>query len=211
VLESLREPLETGAITLARAAARIELPAAFQLVAAMNPCPCGYHGDEERECRCRPRRIERYRGRISGPLLDRIDLVIEVPRVATAELLAGSAAFLATSATSSGGAPVSRAAHAAMSAATLREQVHAARMRQRHRSDGLNARLGVAELAVHCALDAAGTRLLAAGVERLGLSGRGLHRVLRVARTIADLEQYERIAAAHVAEALQLRRVPHGA
>ncbi len=211
VLESLREPLETGAITLARAAARIELPAAFQLVAAMNPCPCGYHGDEERECRCRPRRIERYRGRISGPLLDRIDLVIEVPRVATAELLAGSAAFLATSATSPGDAPVSRAAHAAMSAATLREQVHAARLRQRHRSDGLNARLGVAELAVHCALDAAGTRLLAAGVERLGLSGRGLHRVLRVARTIADLEQYERIAAAHVAEALQLRRVPHGA
>ena len=197
VLESLREPLETGVITLARAAARLELPAAFQFVAAMNPCPCGYHGDEERECRCRPRRIERYRGRISGPLVDRIDLVIEVPRVATAELLPGSA-------------PAGVVAPS-LSAAALREQVHAARERQQHRSDGLNARLGVAELAVHCAIDAAGTRLLAAGVERLGLSGRGLHRVLRVARTIADLEQYERIAAAHVAEALQLRRVPHGA
>ena len=214
VLESLREPLETGAITLARAAARLELPAAFQLVAAMNPCPCGYHGDPERECRCRARNVARYRGRISGPLLDRIDLVIEVPRVATAELLVGSAPAVTPGETPGAVLPAASAAtpaagtNGSMSAATLRAQVHAARERQQQRAGCLNARLGVAGLAVHCALDAAGTRLLAAGAERLGLSGRGLHRVLRVARTIADLEGSEAIAAGHLAEALQLRRVP---
>jgi magnesium chelatase family protein len=207
VLESLREPLETGAITLARAAARLELPAAFQLVAAMNPCPCGYHGDPERECRCRPRHVARYRGRISGPLLDRIDLVIEVPRVATAELLPGSVPAVTSCGAAGAVAPVASVT-AAMSAATLRAQVHAARERQQRRAGCLNARLGVAGLAVHCALDAAGTRLLAAGAERLGLSARGLHRVLRVARTIADLEGSAAIAAGHLAEALQLRRVP---
>ncbi|MCC7461043.1 MAG: YifB family Mg chelatase-like AAA ATPase [Gammaproteobacteria bacterium] len=213
VLESLREPLESGAITLARASARIELPAAFQLMAAMNPCPCGYHGDEERECCCRPRHIARYRGRISGPLLDRIDLVIEVPRVAMAELLPGAAPVAATAATPPGLTPASGAAAASagrppMSAAALRAQVIAARERQQRRAGSLNARLGVAELATHCALDAAGTRLLAMGAEKLRLSGRGLHRVLRVARTIADLEGYETIATAHLAEALQLRRTP---
>ena len=149
VLESLREPLETGAITLARAAARIELPAAFQLVAAMNPCPCGYLGDSERSCRCGPRRVARYRGRISGPLLDRIDLIIDVPRVPTAELL-----------------PVTEVptASAASGAQALREQVRAARARQMQRGGCLNARMEVAQLGRLCALDAAGRRLLAAGL-----------------------------------------------
>jgi magnesium chelatase family protein len=171
----------------------------------MNPCPCGYHGDPERECRCRPRHVARYRGRISGPLLDRIDLVIEVPRVATVELLPGSAVAMSTNPSAPGQAAAS-AGSLAMSAAALRAQVHAAREHQQRRAGCLNARLGVAELGVHCALDAAGTRLLAAGAERLGLSGRGLHRVLRVARTIADLEGSEAIVAGHLAEALQLRR-----
>ncbi len=195
VLESLREPLETGAITLARAAARVDLPAAFQLVAAMNPCPCGYLGDAERACRCGPRRVERYRGRISGPLLDRIDLVIDVPRVGTEELL-----------------PVAASAPpAAFGAATLREQVRTARACQRQRGAYLNARLPVPQLAQFCGLDAGARRLLAAGRERLALSGRGTHRVLRVARTIADLEGSEGITAAHVAEALQLKRLPERA
>ena len=195
VLESLREPLETGAITLARAAARIDLPAAFQLVAAMNPCPCGYLGDTERVCRCGPRRVQRYRGRISGPLLDRIDLIIDVPRVATEELLPA-------------GPPALPAVADARGAESLREQVRAARARQMQRSGCLNARLEAGQLAGPCGLDAGGRRLLAAGRERLALSGRGTHRVLRVARTIADLEGSEAIAATHVAEALQLRRVP---
>jgi magnesium chelatase family protein len=196
VLESLREPLESGAITLARAAARIELPAAFQLVAAMNPCPCGYLGDGERVCRCGPRRVERYRARISGPLLDRIDLIIDVPRAQTDELLPGSTSPLATSAS----APIS--------AAELRMQVSKARDRQQHRSGCLNARLGVAELSRYCVLDEVGTRLLAAGRRHLALSGRGIHRVLRVARTIADMEGCDAISALHVAEALQLKRLP---
>jgi magnesium chelatase family protein len=195
VLEALREPLESGTITLSRAASRIELPAAFQLVAAMNPCPCGYLGDTERECRCGQRRVARYRGRISGPLLDRIDLVIDVPRVTTAELLPAAA-------------PAPSVAADARSAQAVRERVHAARARQMQRSGCLNARLEVGQLAESCALDAGGRRLLAAGRERLALSGRGTHRVLRVARTIADLEGCESITAAHVAEALQLRRLP---
>jgi magnesium chelatase family protein len=184
-------------ITLARAAARLELPAAFQFVAAMNPCPCGYLGDTERECRCGQRRVTRYRGRISGPLLDRIDLVIDVPRVTTAELLSAAA-------------PAPTGAADARSAQAVREQVHAARARQMRRSGCLNARLEVGRLAEFCVLDAGGRRLLAAGRERLALSGRGMHRVLRVARTIADLEGCESITAAHVAEALQLRRVARG-
>jgi magnesium chelatase family protein len=201
VLESLREPLETGAITLARAAARIELPAAFQLVAAMNPCPCGYHGDSERPCRCGPRRVARYRGRISGPLLDRIDLIIDVPRVAMDELLPRVAAERPDASPT-----VAKHPPSASDAHALRDQVRAARARQMQRSGCLNARLRVDLLAESCALDAAGRRLLAAACERLALSGRGAHRVLRVARTIADLEACATLSAGHLAEALQWRR-----
>ncbi|HTP39651.1 MAG TPA: YifB family Mg chelatase-like AAA ATPase [Steroidobacteraceae bacterium] len=191
VLESLREPLETGRICIARAAQRLELPAGFQLVAAMNPCPCGYLGDARQECRCGQRRVERYRARISGPLLDRIDLRIEVPRLDPAELLIPRA-------------PCTAAQNAA------RRRVAAARQLQQARRGCLNAQLGVAQMQECCALGPTAERLLARSLEQMNLSARGVHRVLRVARTIADLDGAERLEPAHVAEAIQLRRMPAG-
>lgn len=186
VLEVLREPLETGQITVSRAARQADFPAAFQLVAAMNPCPCGYQGDEAGRCRCTPDQVARYRGRISGPLLDRIDLQIVVPRVEAAALLDPAAA-------------------AGESSAQVRARVVACRARQQRRQGKPNARLSVAEVEALCRPDAAGTALLQAAMQRLRLSARAGHRCLKVARTLADLEGADGIGSAHVAEALGYR------
>jgi len=187
-LEALRQPLEDGFLTIARARAVHRFPARFTLVAAMNPCPCGHLGDARHECRCPLPAIERYRSRVSGPLLDRIDLHVEVPAVELREL---------------------READGERSAAVL-ARVESARRRQRERSSPrfpvvLNAALAGSEISAHCALDAAGRSLLEAAFERLGLSARGVTRLLKVARTIADLAGAERIAPPHVAEAIQYR------
>jgi len=187
-LEALRQPLEDGFLTVARARAVHRFPARFTLVAAMNPCPCGHLGDARHACRCPLPVIERYRSRISGPLLDRIDLHVEVPAVELRDL---------------------RETGAESSAAVL-ARVEAARNRQRARfpprhSGSLNSALAGTDLAAHCALDADGRSLLDAAFERLGLSARAVTRVLRVARTIADLAGAERLSAGHVAEAIQYR------
>jgi magnesium chelatase family protein len=196
VLESLREPLETGAITIARAAARLELPARFQLIAAMNPCPCGYYGDPLQRCVCSTARVERYRQRISGPLLDRIDIRIEVPR------LAGDAFAASTPLTRS--APAGDAVPAGM-------QVQQAQRWRLHRSGCLSARLDASQIQRYCRLPPDSQRLLERSAERLALSGRGIHRLLAVGRTIADLAGSEAIEPPHLAEAVQLRRALGGA
>lgn len=189
VLESLREPLETGTIALARARGRIELPAQFQLIAAMNPCPCGYWKDERHSCRCTPARIRRYRQRISGPLLDRIDIRILVPRLSDGEL--------------TGSKIPSRPEY---QTSTARLCVSAARSRRQACSGAISARLSRAQLQRCCALHGDARRLLQLSCEQLGLSGRGVHRVLAVSRTIADLAASDAIETAHLAEAIQLRR-----
>jgi magnesium chelatase family protein len=192
VLEALREPLETGRILVSRAARQAEFPARFQLVAAMNPCPCGYHGDTRGQvCSCTPDQIARYRGRVSGPLLDRLDMQIEVPAVPPALLDA-----------SSGGADES--------SATVRARVSAARQRQLVRQGRPNAELGPGELDRHCAPAPAARTLLHQAVERLRLSARAYHRVLRLARTIADLDGVDGIGVAQVAEAVGYRRLDRG-
>jgi magnesium chelatase family protein len=193
VLEALREPLESGVVAIARTALQVEYPARFQLAAAMNPCPCGYLGDPAGKCRCAPPEIARYRARISGPLLDRIDLRVEVASLPSDELL--------------GEAPDPRALNSADAA----ERVRRARLVQRSRAGKLNFELSGNEIQQHCRLDPAGRRLLAQARDRLNLSARGVHRALRVARTIADLEENARSADSaldpvHLAEALQLRR-----
>jgi magnesium chelatase family protein len=189
VLESLREPLESGAITLSRASCRRELPADFQLLAAMNPCPCGYQGDAGDRCKCSPGAVARYRSRISGPLLDRIDIRVEVARPSMIEMRG-----LDT--------PPTGPANAVCST----QQIAAAQLRQQQRAGCLNARLPVRRLAADCALGPAATLLLERSVVPLALTGRGLHRLLRISRTIADLAESEQIAAEHLAEAIQLRR-----
>lgn len=185
VLEALREPLESGRIHISRAARQADFPAQFQLVAAMNPCPCGYHGDASGKCRCTPDQVARYRKKLSGPLLDRIDLQIEVPAL-PAEVLQNAA----------DGEP----------SASIRARVTSARERQQSRQGKPNARLSTKELDRHCQPDAAGGALLKQALARLNLSARAYHRVLRVARTIADLAGCEPILAPHVAEAVQYRR-----
>ncbi|HEX5960435.1 MAG TPA: YifB family Mg chelatase-like AAA ATPase [Rhodanobacteraceae bacterium] len=187
VLEVLREPLESGRIVISRAARQAEFPARFQLVAAMNPCPCGYAGDADGRCRCTPDAIARYRGRISGPLLDRIDILCDVPRMSLTELNA------------------KRGAHDEDSA-TVRSRVIAARNVAMQRAGKPNAMLAVREIERDCALGNAERMLLERAMEKLSLSARAYHRVLRVARTIADLGGSERIAREHLAEAVQYRR-----
>ena len=186
-LEALREPLETGVISLSRAARSATFPASFQLVAAMNPCPCGYAGDASGRCRCTPAQIARYLAKLSGPLIDRLDLHIEVPRVDFATL----------------GDEVRSVA----SATAVVEAVSAARERQCRRQQGLNARLSPAQIDEHARLDDESRKLLARAAATLGLSARACHRVQRVARTIADLDASARIAAEHVAEAIAYRRL----
>jgi magnesium chelatase family protein len=188
VLEALRQPLEDGFITVSRAAASATYPAEFVLVAAMNPCPCGNYGSRIHECRCTRSQIERYRGRISGPLLDRIDIQVEMPEVGFGELTQKS-----------GGEPSS----------DVRARVERARQRQRERfrEDGilLNAQMNARLIKQYCAPDRESEALLANAVRQLKLSARAYQRILKVARTIADVEGSERVGLSHYAEAIQYR------
>ncbi len=185
-LEALREPLETGRIVISRAARQAEFPARFQLLAAMNPCPCGHHGSTLRHCRCSPEAVSRYQSRISGPLLDRIDLQVEVPALAV-ETLASAPDGEAT--------------------AGVAARVAVAQQRQQDRQGCLNAALWGDALDTHCRLDDTASRLLSTAASRLAWSARSHHRVLRMARTIADLAACASIQGAHLAEAIQYRRV----
>jgi magnesium chelatase family protein len=186
VLEALREPLESGRVAISRAARQVQFPARFQLVAAMNPCPCGHCGDRTGRCRCTPERIARYRGRVSGPLADRIDIKLEVPAPREAELVAPAAAE---------------------NSANVAQRVSAARERQLVRQGKPNALLGPKEIDRLCATDREGDQLLRHALARLLLSARAYHRVLRVGRSIADLAQSAGITAEHIAEAIQYRRL----
>jgi magnesium chelatase family protein len=187
VLEVLRQPLEDRVVTVARVGFTVRFPASFMFVAAMNPCPCGYLGDPVRECLCTPPQIRRYRTRISGPLLDRIDLHVEVPRVPVTDLIA---------------------APAGESSGAIRARVQQARAKQQARFGGIapcNAEMTPRYLRRHCRLGEDEKRFLRGAIERLGLSARAFERVLRVGRTIADLEGCGEIGAAHLAEAIQYR------
>jgi magnesium chelatase family protein len=188
VLESLRQPLEEGTISITRVAAALTYPARVMLVAAMNPCPCGFLGDRVRPCVCSPVQIQRYRARVSGPLLDRIDLHVETPAVPFRDLAADERGE---------------------ESSTIRERVIAARARQVERYQGSrthnNAQLRPMQIKKHCRVDGPGRVLIEQAVARLGLSARAYMRILKVARTIADLEQKDSIAAEHVAEAIQYR------
>jgi magnesium chelatase family protein len=183
-LESLREPLETGHITIARAARRAEFPARFQLIAAMNPCPCGYLGSSTHNCRCTPDQVTRYQGKLSGPLLDRIDLHVEVPNLPADDVLR---------------APAGEAS------IHMRARCTAARERALVRQGKTNQALAGQEIDLFAPIDVVTSQLLRTAATRLGWSARGVHRTLKVARTIADLAGSEKIALAHVAEAMQYR------
>ena len=185
VLEQLRQPLEEGSVTLARSNGTLTFPARLMLVAAMNPCPCGFYGDNTRECRCTPGIIQRYLAKVSGPLLDRIDLHIEVPAVAYKEL---------------------RTQASGHTSAQIRERVEAAREVQRGRGY-YNSQIPPSQLRMHCALDDSGERTLETAVRRMNLSARAHDRMLRVARTIADLNGAENVSAKHLAEAVQFRNL----
>ncbi len=187
VLEVLREPLETGSITISRAARQAEFPARFQLIAAMNPCPCGYLGDSGGRCRCTAERVERYRSRISGPLLDRLDMHVEMPRVSLDMLRTPSSSIEPSEA--------------------VAERVRSARETQIERQGTANARLTNREIERYCRLEPAARSLIERAVTSLGLSARAHHRVLKLARTIADLAGSAEIEAAHVSEAIGLRRL----
>ncbi len=187
VLEVLREPLEARVITIARAGAQLEFPAGFQLIAAMNPCPCGYLGDPQGDCGCSAERVASYRGKVSGPLLDRIDLHVEVQRPPRAALRPGSP-----------GGTRSR---------DVAARVIRARRRQIKRGDQCNARLDGDALDTACALDPGSLLLLENAAEKFRLAVRAYRRVQRVARTIADLAGEEHIARPHIAEAISLRQL----
>lgn len=185
VLEVLREPLESGHITISRAARQADFPAQFQLIAAMNPCPCGYLGHHNNKCRCTPDQVSRYRAKISGPLLDRIDLHIEVPALKEDELINAAESECSQS---------------------VRARVEKARALQLARQGKPNNLLGTKEIDVYCQPDESGLTLLKTAISRLNLSARAYHRILKVARTIADLSNEANIKPAHIAEAVQYRR-----
>jgi magnesium chelatase family protein len=188
VLEVLREPLESGQITISRAARQAEFPARFQLIAAMNPCPCGYHGHPSGRCRCSPDQVQRYRGKISGPLLDRIDLHVEVPSLPLKLLHSDEKVETESS-------------H------VVGKRVAAAHQRQHVRCDKANSQLDNRLLEVHCQLEVESRQLLEDAISKLGLSARAYHRILKVARTIADLAAEEKIGLAHLTEAIGYRRL----
>lgn len=187
VLEVLREPLESGYITISRAARQAEFPAEFQLIAAMNPCPCGYLGHYSGKCHCTPDQIKRYRGKISGPLLDRIDIQIEVPAIPQEDLV--------------------RRVSQGEKSSRVQQRTEAARQRQLKRQGSANNRLTVKEIDKYCQPDTDGENLLKQAIHRLNFSARAYHRVLKVARTIADLSNTKIINRQHVAEAIQYRRL----
>ncbi|MBO9541397.1 YifB family Mg chelatase-like AAA ATPase [bacterium] len=194
VLEVMRQPLEDGVVTIARAQMTLSYPARFTLAAALNPCPCGYRGDPAHPCTCSAHQAERYWTRLSGPLLDRIDLQIQVPRLSQGDLMDGSLSE---------------------SSASIRSRVLAARDRQRRRFEGLagvhcNAQMTSRQVRQFCALDAAGGELLKQAIARLGLSARSFDRILKVARTIADLAASDGVLSPHVAEAIQYRTLDRG-
>jgi magnesium chelatase family protein len=184
-LEALREPLESGSITISRAARRADFPARFQLIAAMNPCPCGHLGNPLKNCRCTPDQVSRYQSKLSGPLLDRIDLHVEVNAIAPQELLQ---------------------ARAGESSAALRTRASAARERAMERQGCSNQALQGQAIDAHCHLDAAAQQFLHTASTRLAWSARATHRALKVARTIADLAGATAVQVPHVAEAVQYRR-----
>jgi magnesium chelatase family protein len=188
VLEVLREPLESGRVTISRAARQAEFPARFQLIAAMNPCPCGYLGDRGGRCRCTADQVQRYRARISGPILDRIDMHIEVPPLPKEMLY-------------------SETEQNGEASARVRERVEQARERQQGRAGKANHRLDSRDIDRHCRLAPADRALLERAMEQLGLSARASHRILRVARTIADIEGSEAINTTHLSEAISFRRL----
>ncbi|MDD2722948.1 MAG: YifB family Mg chelatase-like AAA ATPase [Methylovulum sp.] len=188
VLEVLREPLETGHITISRANRQADFPARFQLVAAMNPCPCGYLGDASGRCHCTSEQVARYRGRISGPLLDRIDMHLEVPHVPHEVLRKGSAT-------------------GEESSAAIRARVVAARNIALARSGKANSALSAKEVKIVCELPEAGHRLLEQAMDKFGLSNRAYHRILKLARTIADLAQSPQIQIPHLSEAISYRKL----
>lgn len=187
-LEVLRQPLEENCVTISRAMGSVTFPANLMLVAAMNPCPCGYRGDPRRQCNCNPMQIERYLAKISGPLLDRIDIHIEVPAVPFRELSDGKAGT---------------------SSAQMRDQVEEARQIQRQRFQGaplnVNGKMSPRQIRTHCKLDSEAESLLRTAMEEMGLSARAHDKILRVGRTIADLEQSDRITAIHLSEAINYR------
>lgn len=185
VLEALREPLDSGRIHIARAARHAEFPAQFQLVAAMNPCPCGFHGDAYRRCRCTPDQILRYRSRLSGPLLDRIDLQLEVPAVPAEVLQQPPDGETST---------------------VVRARVRQARNRQLERQGKANAQLDTREIDQHCLAEMSAVSLLKQAIRRFELSARAYHRLLKISRTVADMEGCDSINSRHVAEAVQFRR-----
>lgn len=190
VLEVLREPLETGHITISRAANQADFPADFQLIAAMNPCPCGYLGDPRGCCNCTPNLVARYRSKISGPLLDRIDIQLEVRALSEKELTS---------------APDGE------SSASVRERIESAHGRQLQRQGKANNQLSTKDIDRWCSPDDRGAQLLKQAITKLNLSARAYHRILKVARTIADLAHAEQIASTHIAEAIQYRKLDRGA
>jgi magnesium chelatase family protein len=189
-LEVLREPLESGVVTISRAARQSEFPARFQLVAAMNPCPCGWAGDPSARCRCSIESIQRYRSRLSGPLMDRIDLQLSVPRISPQEMRSDAPKGEAT--------------------AIVRARVMAARDVQTQRCGKTNARLSQSETETFCRLNSKDQQLLERAMEALQLSARAMHRILRVARTIADLDQSEHIQTQHLTESIAYRQLDRG-
>lgn len=191
VLEVLRQPMEDGAVTISRASSSLEFPARFMLVAAMNPCPCGHLGDHLHGCTCNPTQIKRYKDKLSGPLLDRIDIHLEVPAVPFKEMTHGPEGE---------------------SSATIRKRVITARGRQterfkKHKRTYANSQMSSRDLKKYCLLDQTCLNLLEQGMERLRLSARAYNRILKIARTIADLAGQELIEPGHIAEALQYRRI----
>jgi magnesium chelatase family protein len=194
VLEVLRQPVEDGMVTISRATGSLSFPSRFILVIAFNPCPCGYLGDMKHNCRCTPAQVQRYQSRLSGPLLDRIDLHLEVPSVPYREMAAGNS-----------GEP----------SAVIKERVENARAVQKKRFTKrknfyCNGQMTPRDIKKFCPLDQDCEKLIADAVERLGFSARSYHRILKIGRTIADLDRNERLQTKHIAEAIQYRRLEHG-